>query len=107
MTNSGLRGIWLTLKEPNYARYITGNGLSLTGTWMQRIAVGWLTWELTQSPTWLGLVAMADFFPVVLMGPLGGALADRFDRIRIMVGAQIIASLMALSLFVLAFAASA
>ncbi|MBT6087853.1 MAG: MFS transporter, partial [Rhodospirillaceae bacterium] len=69
--------IWATMREPNYWRYVVGNGLSLIGTWMQRIAVGWLTWELTHSPTWLGLIAMADFFPVVFMGPLGGALADR------------------------------
>jgi MFS family permease len=102
MSNSGFHRIWLTLKQPNYCRYIIGNGLSLTGTWMQRIAVGWLTWELTHSPTWLGLVAMADFFPVVLMGPLGGALADRFNRIRVMVAAQIVASIIAIILFILA-----
>jgi MFS family permease len=101
MSGRGLRGIWLTLKEPNFARYIVGNGLSLIGTWMQRIAVGWLTWELTRSPTWLGIVAMADFFPVVLMGPLGGALADRFNRIRIMISAQIFATLSATALFLL------
>lgn len=102
MEHNGLHRIWRTLKEPNYHRYIIGNGLSLTGTWMQRIAIGWLTWELTHSPTWLGLVAMADFFPVVLMGPLGGALADRFDRIRIMIAAQIVAAIIAFILFVLA-----
>ena len=101
MANSGFRGIWLTLKEPNFARYIAGNGVSLVGTWMQRIAVGWLTWELTRSPTWLGIIAMADFFPIVLMGPLGGALADRFDRIRIMISAQVFATLSAFVLFAL------
>ena len=91
--------IWATMREPNYWRYVVGNGLSLIGTWMQRIAVGWLTWELTHSPTWLGLIAMADFFPVVFMGPLGGALADRFSRIRIMVLSQIVAAACAISMF--------
>ena len=52
-----------TLRQSNYSRYIFGNGLSLIGTWMQRIAVGWLTWELTHSPAWLGIMAMADFAP--------------------------------------------
>ncbi len=106
MADKGFRGIWLTLREPNYGRYIIGNGLSLTGTWMQRIAIGWLTWELTHSPTWLGLVAMADFFPVVLMGPLGGVLADRFNQVRIMIGAQVVAALVALILFALASSGS-
>ena len=82
-----------TLRHSNYSRYIFGNGLSLIGTWMQRIAVGWLTWELTHSPAWLGIMAMADFAPVFLLGPLGGALADRYSRIMVMVWAQVAAAL--------------
>jgi len=95
-------GIWATLKVPNYWRYVVGNGLSLIGTWMQRIAVGWLTWELTRSPTWLGIIAMADFFPVVFMGPLGGVLADRYSRIKVMVWSQVAAAGFAMTLFGLA-----
>lgn len=91
--------IWETLKEPNFARYTAGSGLSLIGTWMQRIAVGWMTWELTHSPTWLGIIAMADFFPVVLLGPLGGVLADRYSRIAVMAWAQVAAALFAAALF--------
>ena len=90
-----------TLRHSNYSRYIFGNGLSLIGTWMQRIAVGWLTWELTHSPAWLGIMAMADFAPVFLLGPLGGALADRYSRIMVMVWAQVAAALSALVLFAL------
>ena len=73
----------------------------MIGTWMQRIAVGWLTWELTHSPAWLGIMAMADFAPVFLLGPLGGALADRYSRIMVMVWAQVAAALSALVLFAL------
>ncbi len=87
------------MREPNYWRYVAGNGLSLIGTWMQRIAVGWLTWELTHSPTWLGIIAMADFFPVVFMGPLGGVLADRYSRIKVMVWSQVVAAACAVSMF--------
>ena len=94
--------IWATMRQPNYWRYITGNGLSPIGTWMQRIAGGWLTWELTRSPTWLGIIAMADFFPVVFMGPLGGVLADRHSRIRVMILSQIGAAACALAMFALA-----
>ena len=91
--------IQATLRQPNYWRYILGNGLSLIGTWMQRVAVGWLAWELTRSPAWLGIIAMSDFAPVFILGPLGGALADRHSRIRVMVGAQLAATLSALTLF--------
>lgn len=101
MTATPSNAIWATLTEPNFARYISGNCLSLIGTWMQRIAVGWLTWELTRSPTWLGIIAMADFFPVVLTGPLGGVLADRYSRIGVMVWAQVGAAVSAVALFIL------
>ena len=68
---------------------------------MQRTAVGWLTWDLTQSGLWLGLVACADLLPAVLIGPLGGVLADRFNRLRIMMAAQTVALLQAATLFAL------
>lgn len=68
------------LSQPTYGTYTAGNGLSLIGTWMQRIAVGWLAWELTGSAAWLGAMAFADLFPSVLVAPLAGALADRWDQ---------------------------
>lgn len=75
--------------------------MSLVGTWMQRIGVGWLTWELTHSHAWLGLVAFADLFPSVFFGPLGGAIADRFDRLRIIRASQTLAMCQAATLFLL------
>ncbi|BBK40523.1 MFS transporter [Allostella vacuolata] len=89
------------LRNPNYAVYVAGNSVSLIGTWMQRIGVGWLTWELTQSGTWLGLVAFADLFPSVFFGPIGGAIADRFDRLRIIRTSQTLAMCQAATLFAL------
>jgi MFS family permease len=68
----------------NYGVYVTGNGISLIGWWLQRVAVGWLTWTLTHSGTWLGLVALADFLPALVFGPFAGVLADRHDRVRIL-----------------------
>ena len=94
-------GIVRALRNPNYGVYVAGNSVSLVGTWMQRIAVGWLTWELTGSGAWLGLVAFADLFPSVFIGPIGGALADRFSRLRIIGVAQSMAMLQAFSLFLL------
>ena len=52
------------------------------GMWVQRIAIAWLTWELTKSPVWLGVMAMADFMPNIFLAPLAGAIADRVDRLK-------------------------
>src|SRR4029077_11824302 len=67
----------------NYRVYISGNGVSLIGWWLQRVAVGWLAWTLTHSGTWLGLVSLADFLPVLFLSPFAGVLADRRDRVWI------------------------
>jgi MFS family permease len=89
----------LPLRNANYGIYSAGNAISLIGTWMQRIAVGWLTWELTKSGFWLGIVAFADFFPVLLVGPIAGAAADRWDRLRVVKVSQAISLLQAIALF--------
>src|SRR6185295_4658214 len=57
---------------------------------MERIAAGWLAWQLTESGFWLGVVAFADFFPVVLIAPIAGAAADRWDRLRVVKVSQAI-----------------
>jgi MFS family permease len=89
----------LPLRNPNFAIYSAGSGVSLIGMWMQRIAIGWLTWELTKSGLWLGIVAFADFFPVLLVGPFAGAVADRWDRLRIIKTSQSVALVQATTLF--------
>jgi MFS family permease len=78
----GLVTFWRTLNIPNYRNYMAGNFVSQLGLWTQRIAVQWITWELTGSTTWLGIIAFADFFPIVVMAPLAGAYADRIERLR-------------------------
>jgi predicted MFS family arabinose efflux permease len=90
------------LALPNYRIYTSGNVVSLIGTWVQRIAVGWLTWEITRSGVWLGLMAFADLFPVAFIGPFAGAIADRTDRLRLTWGTQAAACLIAIVLFILA-----
>ncbi len=97
----GFGRIVRTLQHRNFRVYVTGNAISLVGNWMQRIAVGWLTWQLTESGFWLGLVSCAEFLPAVLLGPFGGVLADRFDRLRIIKWAQCAALCQAVALFAL------
>lgn len=86
---SYVHGIGAALRVRNYRLYVSGGLVSLIGTWMQRIGVGWLMWQMTHSGTWLGLVSMADLFPGVIIGPFAGALADRFDRLRTIRVAQL------------------
>ena len=69
------------LRHRDYAIYSAGSTVTMIGLWMQRIAVGWVTWELTHSPSWLGAVAFAELFPVVIISPIAGTAADRFNRL--------------------------
>ncbi|MGE5147634.1 MAG: MFS transporter [Candidatus Eiseniibacteriota bacterium] len=92
---AGFSAILRTLGHRNFGIYTGGNALSLIGTWMQRIAVGWLAWELTHSGAWLGLVAFADLFPSVIIGPFAGAFADRASRLRIIAVCQVLSMIQA------------
>lgn len=96
---SGLARIVQTLGQPNYGVYMAGMSVSMVGFWMQRVGVGWLTWELTESAAWLGAVAFADLFPAVLVAPIGGSAADRWDRLRLTRINQALSLLQALALF--------
>src|SRR5882724_3442704 len=87
----GFGNIARAFASRNYRIYVTGNAISLTGTWLQRVAVGWLAWQLSHSGTWLGLVAFADLFPTVVLSPWAGALADRRDRVRVIWLSQVVA----------------
>ena len=98
---AGLRLISQTLRQPNYGVYVAGNSLSLIGSWMQRIAVGWLAWELSHSGAVLGLVAFADLAPTLMVGPFGGALADRLDRRKLLMIGQSINMVLSFILAVL------
>jgi len=86
----GFANIARAFASRNYRLFAAGNAISLIGTWLQRVAVGWLAWQLTHSGTWLGLVAFADLFPTVVLSPWAGALADRRDRVRVIWVSQII-----------------
>jgi predicted MFS family arabinose efflux permease len=99
----GLGNVVLAFNHRNYRIYAGGNAVSLVGIWMQRIAVGWLAWTLTHSGTWLGVMSMAEFFPVVFLSPLAGALADRRDRVGIIRVTQIVGSIEATLLAVLVY----
>ena len=85
----------------NYAIYTAGSAVTLVGLWVQRLGVGWLTWELTHSGFWLGAVAFADLFPAVLVGPVAGVWADRLNRLRLALFCQTLSLLQTVVLFAL------
>lgn len=92
------------LSNRSYRLYAGGSAISLVGFWLQKVGVGWLTWELTQSGTWLGIVAVADALPATVLAPLSGVLADRFERIRLIRLTQLAQSIQAATLAALSFA---
>ena len=91
-------GTFAALRTPNYRRYFTGQAISMVGTWMQSVGQSWLVLELTHSGTALGLVAAAQFLPVLLLAPYGGLLADRADKRHLLMGTQTVLGLLALTL---------
>ncbi|MCX7799307.1 MAG: MFS transporter [Fimbriimonadales bacterium] len=89
------------LRHRNYRLYFAGQGVSLIGTWMQRVAMSWLVYRLTGSPAWLGLVGFAGNLPTFLLAPFAGAWIDRADKRRLLLATQVLAGLQALALFLL------
>ncbi|HEX4728988.1 MAG TPA: MFS transporter [Jatrophihabitans sp.] len=77
-----------SLKVRNYRLYFSGQLVSLTGTWAQRVAQDWLVLQLTNSGTWLGIVTALQFAPALLFSLYGGALADRGDKRRLLLLTQ-------------------
>ena len=98
-----LKNITAALKQPNFAWYISGGSIALFGIWAQRLTIGWLTWELTQSGFWLGMMAFADLFPTVLLTPIAGVVADRVDRRIMSIVTQSLGMLQAFTLAGLTF----
>lgn len=92
------RAFFPALRNRRFAAYVTGSAACFVALWLQRTTVGWLAWELTGSGTWLGLISFAYLIPLVVVGPLGGAVADRFDNLRIIAACQAVLGLAALFL---------
>jgi MFS family permease len=92
------RRTFSSLRVRNYRLYFFGQMISLSGTWMQGVAQAWLVLKLTGSGTALGLVTALQFLPVLLFGPLGGLVADRFEKRKVLYGTQTVAGLLALTL---------
>jgi MFS family permease len=83
------------LAEPDFRLYFFGQALSLVGTWVQQVAMGWITYRVTGSAFMLGLIAFSGQIPSLLLSPLGGMLADRMDRRKLLAMIQVVAMVVA------------
>jgi len=86
------------LRHRDLRLFFTGQWVSLVGTWMQRVTVSWLVYQMTGSALVLGLIAFANQFPTFIVAPFAGALADRWSRYRMVVAAQVAAMAQAMVL---------
>lgn len=98
-----LGGIGVAFADRNFRIYSIGAIVSWQSFFIQLVAVSWTTWELTHSTTWLAIVAVLDIAPNIIFLPLGGVLADRYDRYRIVIVTHVLGLLQALALALLAF----
>ena len=100
---NGLKSIFRSLRYRNYRLFFSGQSLSLIGTWVQRIAIPWLVYRLTDSAFLLGFVGFAGQIPTFILAPFAGVLTDRLNRYHIMIVSQILSMIQALTLALLYF----
>ncbi len=82
------QAMFAALTVPNFRRYVSGQSLSLIGTWVETVAQALLVLRLTHSGTILGLTTAARYAPVLLLSPYAGLLVDRYPKRRVLLGTQ-------------------
>jgi MFS family permease len=82
-------GIGQALSNPQFRLFWMANGTATIGRWVYRTAVMWLTWDLTESTTWLGAMAFADVFPMIVLSVFAGAISDRIGYARVIKAMQL------------------
>ncbi|WP_303312674.1 MFS transporter [Hymenobacter sp. BT730] len=92
-----------SLRSRNLRLYFAGQALSLLGTWMQKAAVSWVVYSLTHSKLLLGVSVFAALFPAAVFSLVGGGVADRYNRYRVLLTTQVLsmaqAALLALTVY--------
>ena len=104
--SAGLRRAVSSLAVPNYRRYFAGQVISVSGNWMQLVAVMWLMVKLTGSGVSVGLTAGLQFVPILLFGAWGGLIADRLPKRQVLMVTQALMALPAVLLWVMTAAGS-
>jgi MFS family permease len=96
-----LHRVWRSLRHRNFRLFFIGQGISVIGTWMQQVAMGWLVFRLTEDAFLMGMVTFAAQVPCFLLMPFVGVFVDRWNRHRVVIATQILALVQALILALL------
>ena len=104
MAPVGRPSLLRALRHRNYRLFFAGQSLSLVGTWITRIATGWLVYRLTGSALLLGVVGFCGQIPTLFLAPVAGVFVDRWDRHRVLVVTQVLSMLQSAALAALALA---
>ena len=87
--------MFTALRHRNYRLFWMGNSVSLIGSWMQTMALGWLIYRLTNSPFLLGFIGFANAIPILFITPIGGVIVDRMNKRSVLIVTQTITMLLA------------
>lgn len=98
---SKFSNVFRAFKSRNYQLFFWGQLVSRVGMWMQRTAVIWLVYSMTRSVFMVGVATFAEQFPSFILSPLGGVVADRLDRFKVLMTTQVISALQAVVLTIL------
>ena len=94
----GMSFAWRALRHRNFRLFFGGQTISLIGTWMTRVATGWLVYRLTGSALLLGTVSFAGQIPTFLLAPFAGVWVDRLDRRQVLLWTQALSMVQSLAL---------
>lgn len=95
----GLRRAFIAFRYRDFRRFWTGALLSNTGSWLQAVTIPFVVYRLTDSAAWVGVAGFLQFAPAVVVGPIGGSVADRFHRRNVLLVTQSLAAGVALALW--------
>ena len=95
----GLRHAVRAFRHRDFAIFWTGALASNTGSWVQNLAVPYVLYQLTESAFWVGLATFTQFIPAMVLGPLAGSIADRYDRRKVLFLTQSLLALAAIALW--------
>ena len=95
---------WRALRHRNFKLFFAGQGISVIGTWMTRLATGWLVYRLTESALLLGVVSFAGYIVSFALGPFAGVWVERLNRRKLLIWTQAAASVQSLAMAALTLA---
>ncbi len=104
MDRSNRQGTFAALASPNYRRYWLGLVLYVLGHRAEYVTFAWMVWEVTHAPLYLGYLGLAQGVPLVVFQLFGGVLADRVDRLRLLIVTQTLTALTLAAAFALSVA---